>query len=743
MGSTLSTRLDASELRELQNSTAFTRDELLELYAQFRFLSDNQKTITRAQFELGLASVGIGPAASHTPSLASRQQSLAHQQHSSGDHAPGGESDIPTIEFIRAPTDAELSVLSKVEHLVFRLYDVLYAQAHDEPAPTDPAADKGLSFDDFCAALSTLVSPKPEEQIESIFRLFDESGDDYITQDELARALCAVSALLELPELSTDRNDDVKQTRARAREFAADIVRKYGSGGKLTLPQFRMAVASHPALADIGKQLVQDACADFFHVNQANGGGKTPTVKSPATGALDISNIQRTTSGSGLLTPNGEGPGSRPRSPLSRRGSFLAAPANAPAYFYAREADQVEAEDAKPSSTPTPTTASPSTAQPAQPPLNRCSLSHVIVHTFPRETKQQIAFVAQRHRAEFRHRTSDRYMHLVLVERPTDADAVTPAELAEMQHEFRRICGGGSDKSPRDPLQSRIHVAVKPVAVKYPKEGVKDDTFVDTLCRFLDANPSNVVRLPYALGGSATAELTTKFSDLALMVGHGFAMVTPETAPTAVVRRMRNFIFCAEKSRASERAARLLGTMMNHKHRDMCVVETLWSVSLSSIGHAIDDTDDRWRAHLRTLRERSLKVAEHFKTKVAHGAAWAATAEALGVDQSEMRKDDPKAAREFPEHYDAAVHSIAVGAAEEKEWDASIVKMLQRAGLVKHGADMVKAGNTPPRSETVFVVGFQSRTMAKKFYAETMAYLCHSAHSMDAARQSVSFIFVN
>jgi hypothetical protein len=71
------------------------------------------------------------------------------------------------------------------------------------------------------------------------------------------------------------------------------------------------------------------------------------------------------------------------------------------------------------------------------------------------------------------------------------------------------------------------------------------------------------------------------------------------------------------------------------------------------------------------------------------------------------------------------------------------VKLLQRAGLVRRGAEMRGMAPDPPRSETVFVLGFQSRSMAKKFYAAAMAFLCDSAHGIDAARESVGFIFVN
>ena len=149
MGSTLSSRLDAKELQELQRATAFTQDELLELYAQFRFLSDNQKLITRAQFEAGLAAAGLGGQAA-----LSRQhtQSSSGGEVSGGAPADDGDESQQAVAFVRAPTDEDVAALTRVENLLFRLYDVMYRQTYDEPVPEDAAKDKGLSFDAFCAA---------------------------------------------------------------------------------------------------------------------------------------------------------------------------------------------------------------------------------------------------------------------------------------------------------------------------------------------------------------------------------------------------------------------------------------------------------------------------------------------------------------------------------------------------------------------------------------------------------------
>jgi Ca2+-binding EF-hand superfamily protein len=677
MGSSLSSRLNASELQALQTSTAFTKDDLLELYSQFRFLSDNQKTITRRQFEVGLTATGMCSfSASFSDSKAESDAAL-------------GSSD--GAEFIRPPAESRQRTRSRVESLLYRLYDVMYRAAHNENPPEDPGADKGLNFHEFCAALSAFIAPDPEVQLEAVFRLFDESGDDKISENELYRALGAINALLELPELSTDECDDQAEVRKTLHKYARELVSVYGVDGALTLPQFKDAVREHPSLRELGQRIVVEACSDFFH---------KPSSCSSSTGQVSydptLAKPQPHVVAHGAALKEEEGVLLRPSSFVHQVSSI------APNFSFAAAKQDTR-----------------------QPSLGQCSLAHVLVHVYPRMTKQQISFVAQRHRAEFTHRQFDRIMHLVIVEHAKDSP-VTPDGAKVLHAELQKVLG------ERD----REHLAVKPIAVDSMDKGLSDDDLEAIVTRFTDANPSDIVRLPPTATVAEHAHLVPRFKDLALVTGHGYELVRPDTAPHASVRRARNFVFCAEHSAASERAARLIGLMLNPRFNDICVVETIWHVSMNSFAHAYSDSEKQWKAHLATMKQTSLKVAEHFKARIAHGVACSAVAETHHLAPSVV------AAGEYPVEVTATTDEVArrvvVGTAEESNWDTRLVQLLKRTGYLMP----TTAGQTAP-SETVVVVGLESRSMAQKLYASVMSTLRKDFDSLQTAQDAVGFIFVN
>jgi Ca2+-binding EF-hand superfamily protein len=684
MGQTLSARLDSKALQQLQSSTAFTKDELLEIYSQFRFLSDNQKTITRQQFEMGLAAAGLtrSPGASHTEK--------AHAAKSSA------------VDFMPPSTSAQLAERTQVVSLRHRLYEVMYLRAHGTAPPSAAAADKGLNFDEFCAAVSAFVAPDPDTQLEALFRLFDESGDDYITEGELKRALFAVNALLELPEISTDASDDAEEVRKAITTYARDLVSAFGEDGRLTLPQFKQAVQQHPEVGAIGRRLVVDACAEFFHV------GTPSTVSSDAISPQRPQD--RTLAGSYLTVNQGDG-GEVPRSPgISRRGSFAIVPPDAPAFVFDKNASDEN-------------TLNDTGSQ-----LASSSVAHVLVHCYPRETKQQICFVAQRHRYEFTHRPDDRILHFIVVEYAKGSPAPTAEATLALHEDFVQSVAMGDSKR-------RVHVAIKAAAVEDVAKGLDEDELRALIKRFLQANPANIVRLPVHGSVGFHAAFVNHFANLALITGHGYDLVTPDTAAHAVVRRPRNYVFCAERSKTSERAARVIGLMLNPRHGDVCVVETIWHVGMQSFGHAYNDDSTEWKDHLGSLRAGSVRLAEHFKGQVAREAGRAVAA--LKSNQRPAVYDHRES--NFDSTVAECAHRIAVGTMEEDSWSKRLLQVLQRNGYVPTATDE----HVPSRSDTVVVLGLESRSMAQKLYASTMSHLRQELHSLDAARSAVSFVFVN
>jgi hypothetical protein len=338
---------------------------------------------------------------------------------------------------------------------------------------------------------------------------------------------------------------------------------------------------------------VVDACAEFFHV------GTPSTVSSDAISPQRPQD--RTLAGSYLTVNQGDG-GEVPRSPgISRRGSFAIVPPDAPAFVFDKNASDEN-------------TLNDTGSQ-----LASSSVAHVLVHCYPRETKQQICFVAQRHRYEFTHRPDDRILHFIVVEYAKGSPAPTAEATLALHKDFVQSVAMGDSKR-------RVHVAIKAAAVEDVAKGLDEDELRALIKRFLQANPANIVRLPVHGSVGFHAAFVNHFANLALITGHGYDLVTPDTAAHAVVRRPRNYVFCAERSKTSERAARVIGLMLNPRHGDVCVVETIWHVGMQSFGHAYNDDSTEWKDHLGSLRAGSVRLAEHFKGQVAREAGRAVAA---------------------------------------------------------------------------------------------------------------------
>eukprot|EP00906_Rhabdomonas_costata_P000341 RCo000450 len=187
---------------ELEGSTAFTRDEIMDLYLQFRFLSCGKSTIPRDVLGTYL------------------------------------EAMIPSAQ-------------SKVLRSVLAGFD------HAGAAEVD--------FRQFCSCLATSTTDKLETALEVTFSMYNEAGESRITKEEMVQSLLGMQNLLSAPELFGEVPSELKTTEGTRKWVEtvfldADLDRD----NALSFQEFREAVRQYPLLVQLAKSSISEGCRDIF-----------------------------------------------------------------------------------------------------------------------------------------------------------------------------------------------------------------------------------------------------------------------------------------------------------------------------------------------------------------------------------------------------------------------------------------------------------------------------------------------
>ena len=137
-----------------------------------------------------------------------------------------------------------------------------------------------INLQQFCSGLSIIANPNDkddEDRLQLIFSIYDQSGRDAVTRDDLANAFhsmrFALSGMRLDKEKGEPKNGDdaegivqyVNEVFDKVIEIRKDSPSDPIHKGYMSYADFKVAVRYNPLVVDVGRHFLSETCKPVFH----------------------------------------------------------------------------------------------------------------------------------------------------------------------------------------------------------------------------------------------------------------------------------------------------------------------------------------------------------------------------------------------------------------------------------------------------------------------------------------------